>query len=191
MEIDREKIEALIVKQAASEIISDDDIYERVKRDIDARVEALFASRVEAKIGDVIDAAVKDGFERPYRKVDSFGRPTGEPTTISAELERVISGYWNQRVGRDGKPSESTYSSSTRAEWLMAKICAEDFEKSVKQFAINVTAQLKDGFRAELNGTVNRILSDLFHVRSLDDQGKGRPGNSIHPKATEADELLA
>lgn len=184
MELNSEKIEQLIVREAADRIISDDTIYDRVKRDIDARVDKLFADRVEAQIAEVVDAIAREGFDRPFRKVDSFGRSQGEPTTISAELEKLIADYWNMRVGRDGKPKSDNYNTTTRAEWLMAKICGEDFEKEVKQHAVNVTGQLKDAFRLELQATVNRVLSELFHVRSLDDQGKGRTdGSSIHPKA--------
>lgn len=187
MEIDREKIEAAIVREAADQIISDDALYERVKRDIDARVDKLFATKAEEKIAAVIDDVVASGFDRPFQKVDSFGRPTGKPTSISQELERLVGGYWSARVDSHGKPTESSYSSTSRAEWLMAKICAEDFQKEVKQHAVNVTAQLKDGFRRELHETVNKLLSELFHVRSADDQGKDRRDSSIiHPPAKPA-----
>ena len=189
MELDREKIEAAIVREAAQSIISDDDLYERVKRDIDARVDNLFASRVEAKLSEVIDSTIREGFDRQYTKRDSFGRPVGEPTSIRQELERLVGGYWNTRVDRNGKPTTDGYHTTTRAEWLMATICAEDFQKAVKEHAVNVTGQLKDGFRRELHETVNRLLSDLFHVRSLDDQGKNRTDSSvIRPKATPQDE---
>lgn len=179
MELDREKIEAAIVREAAASIVSDDELYERVKRDIDARVDKLFASRVDAKITEAIDGAIRAGLDHSYQKRDNFGRATGEPTTVSAELERMIGGYWNTRVGSDGKPSDSSYNTVTRAEWLMTKICAEDFQKEVKQYAINVTGQLKDGFRRELGETVNRVLSELFHVRSADDQNADRRDSSI------------
>lgn len=184
MELNSEKIEALIVREAAERIISDDDLYERVKRDIDARVDKIFATRVEAKIAETVDRIAQEGFDRPFRKSDGFGRPAGEPTTISKELEALVSGYWNERVGRDGKPKSDNYNTTSRAEWLMTKICAEDFEKEVKQHAVNVTGFLKDAFRAELQETVNRVLADLFRVRSLGDQGKdSRDASIIHPKA--------
>lgn len=184
MQIDQEKIEAAIVREAADNIIHDDAIYERVKRDIDARVEKLFSDRVEKAITDKIDGMVLAGFDAPYTKRDGFGRPLGEPTTISAELERAIQGYWTSRVDKQGKPTDSSYSSTTRAEWLMLQICADDFQKEVKQHVINVAGHLKDGFRLQLNETVNTLLSEMFKVRSLDDQARDRRDNSIiQPKA--------
>lgn len=187
MELNQEKIEALIVTEAAERIISDDTIYDRVKRDIDARVNNLFASRVEAQITATIDDAIRSGFDRPYQKHDGFGKPVGEPTTLGQQLEKRIDSYWNARVDSQGKPTDSTYSTtSTRAEWVMAKICAEDFQKEMKQHAINATGQLKDGLRRELQETVNRMLAELFHVRSADDQGKERRDSSIIHPATKA-----
>lgn len=184
MEIDREKIEAAIVQQAVDQIISDDDLYERVKRDIDARTDKLFATRAAEKINATIDDVITAGFDRPFQKRDAFGGAKGEETTIRAELERIVGGYWNTKVDGQGKPTDSSYNTVTRAEWLMTKICAEDFQKEVKGYAVSVTGALKDGFRRELSETINRLLSELFHVRSLDDQGKGRNDQSIiHPKA--------
>lgn len=184
MEIDREKIAAAIVRQVSEELISDDGMYDRVKKDIDARVNKLFVDRVNSEITAAIDSAVRGGFDRPFQKCDAYGRPVGEPTTIADELAKRIDKYWSERVGTDGKSTDSSYNTVTRAEWLMAKICAEDFQKEIKQHAISVTGALKDGFRRELHETCNRLLSDLFHVRSLDDQGKNRDDMSrIRPPA--------
>ena len=184
MEIDRNKIEAAIVQEAAQNIISDDALYERVKRDVDARVDRLFAERVTVQISTVIDEIVQSGFDRTYQKRDAFGGHAGEPTTIRAELGRIVGSYWTEMVGHDGKAVSSTYNTTTRAEWLMTKICADDFQKEVKQHAINVTGALKDGFRAELQQTVNRLLAELFHVRSTDDQATNRQDSSIiQPKS--------
>lgn len=171
MELNQEKIESAIVREAANKIISDDALYERVKKDIDARVDRLFASRVDAEITAAIDDAIKAGFDREYTKRDSFGRATSHPTTISKELERMIGGYWSQRVDGAGKPTDSTYTTThTRAEWLMGKMCAADFEKEMKQHVVNVGGALKDHLRAELGRTVNSLLSEVFKVNSLGDR---------------------
>lgn len=175
MELNQERIEAAIVEEAASKLISDGDLWNQASRAFEARVAKLWSETVEARIQAAVDDAITKGFERGYCKVDSFGRPVGQPTTIGAELERMIDGYWNTHVGSDGKPTTSHYNNpATRAEWLMTKLCADDFAGRMKDHVINVGGALKDGFRKELNATVNRLLSDVFHVRSLDDQGKGR-----------------
>ena len=42
---------------------------------------------------------------------------------------------------------------------------------------------LKDRLRLELHETVNKLLTQVFHVRTPDDETKDRrDGSSIHPK---------
>ncbi len=179
MELNQERIENGIIAEVAQKMIGDDDLYERVKRAIDVRIDKLWKETAEARIQSEVELAIAAGFEKSYRKVDSFGLADGEPTTIRAELEKLIAGYWNQRVGRDGKPTESTYSTSTRAEWMMTQLVAADFQGEMQNHVVSVGGALKDALRAELHETVNKLLSGVFKVRSLDDQGKKRNDSSI------------
>lgn len=178
MQLDQARIEAAIVSEAVSKFINDDDVYERVKKGIDARIDGLFETRVSELIKSTVEAIAKDGFEREYTKRDGFGRPVGQPTSISKELENLVSGYWQTRVGRDGKPTDSSYSSMSRAEWMMVQICADDFSKEMKQHVVNVGGALKDHFREVLNQHVAGMLSDVFHVKSAGDVARNSPGRS-------------
>lgn len=184
MELNQEKIEAAIVDQAVQNFIRDYDLYERVKKGVEARIDALFASKVKVLVGEAIETAFKEGLERQYIKLNSFGKPDGEPTSISKELERLIAGYWAQQVGKDGKPTDSSYGTVTRAEWMMTHLCADDFGKEMKQHVTNVGGALKDHFREVLNEHVARMLSDVFHVQSAGDRERRNPGrSSIDPPA--------
>lgn len=60
----------------------------------------------------------------------------------------------------------------TRAEYLMTQICAEDFTKSMKDSVLTVTGALKDGLRIQLAKQMDGLLDSLFHIKSLQDQGK-------------------
>lgn len=139
MEINQERIESAIIADVADKIIGDDGIYQRAKTAIDARVDALWKSSVAERLQAAVSDMITSGFEREYQKIDSFGGAKGNPTTIRAELERLIGGYWNERVDQQGKPTASSYSSVTRAEWLMAKMCADDFSKTMNSHIINVS----------------------------------------------------
>lgn len=181
MELNQQRIEDAIIAEVSEKMIGDDQLWGRAKTAFDARVDRLWKDVAEKRIHSEIEAAVIQGFEREYQKVDAFGQKAGEKTTIRAELERMIGGYWNERVGSDGKPSSSSYSTTTRAEWLMTKLCADDFAGAMQQHVVNVGGALKDALRRELGSTVNRLLSDVFKVRSLDDTGKG--SECIEPPA--------
>lgn len=179
MELNQERIENAIVAEVAHKLIGDDALYERVKRAVDVRIETLWKETAEQRIRSEVELAIADGFEKTYRKVDSFGRAEGEPTTIRAELEKLISGYWNQRVDRQGKPTDSSYSSTTRAEWMMLQLVAADFQGEMKQHVINLGGSLKDALRKELHETVNLLLSDVFHVKTLGDKQARSPGRAV------------
>lgn len=185
MQIDQTKIEQSIVEQAVHEFITNDELYTRIRDGINARIDKVFAEKVSLVITEAVERITNEGFERTYRKTDAFGRPVGEPTSISKELEALVSDYWTARVGRDGKPTESSYSSTSRAEWMMAQICADDFSKEMKQHVVNVAGALKDHFRGVLHEHIGSMLSDVFRVNSAGDQAlKNRGGSAIiHPPA--------
>jgi hypothetical protein len=188
MELDRTRIEDAIVREVADKIIGEDDLYSRVKSAVEARIDNHFRTTADAQIQAAIQAAISQGFEHEYSRVDSFGRREGAPTTIRAELEKLIGGYWNTRVDKQGKPSSNTYGAEiTRAEWMMTQLVAADFQGEMKQHVVNLGGALKDKLRAELHETVNRLLSEIFHVRSLDDEAVRRSDRSlISPKQTGA-----
>lgn len=179
MELDQERIENGIIKEAAANIIGNEELYDRVKRAIDLRIDKLWKETAEERIRAEVELAIAAGFEKSYRKVDSFGRVEGEPTTIRAELEKLIADYWNASVDRQGKPSSSYGATTTRAEWMMTQMVAADFQGEMKNHVINLGGALKDALRAELHATVNKLLSDVFKVRSVEDQGLKRHDSSI------------
>ena len=183
MELDQTRIEDAIVREVADRIIGEDDLYNRVKRAVDARIDLHFKTTADAQIQAAIQTAIVSGLEHEYHRIDSFGKREGEPTTIRAELEKAIGGYWNTKVDRQGKPSSGYGADITRAEWMMTQLVAADFQGEMKQHIVNLGGTLKDILRAELHETVSRLLSEVFHVRSADDEAKRRSDSSlIHAK---------
>lgn len=170
--LDDEALRELIAEKVADSFCTDEDIVQRVNRVIEARIDKVFAERAAEAVEQAATRAVTEGLDRVFQKVNRFGQPEGDPTTIRKEMERLVDGYWSQRVDRNGKSTDSTYSTLTRAEYLMAQVCAEDFSAQMRQAAISVTAALKDGFRAQLAKHVDGLLDELFRVKSIQDQGK-------------------
>jgi len=173
MQLDRAKIEAAVVENAVAELLDQNDFHEKITAAINSKIDDAFRQRGEQLINDAIADAVNNGFDREYRTIDQWGQPKGDHTTIRRELDRIVSAFWSARVDpKSGKPTDSSYSSVTRAEWVMMSICADDFSKSMKDAAVNVTGALKDGMRAQLGKHMDDLLDSLFKVRSLQDQGK-------------------
>ena len=101
MELDQARIEAAIVKEAAERIISEDDLFGRIRAAVDVRIDKLFKDQADAQIRAAIDAAITNGFDREYCRVTAWGERDGEPTTIRKELERVISNSTLLRTQRN------------------------------------------------------------------------------------------
>ena len=186
MELNQARIEDAIVREVADKIIDEEELYSRVKNTVDARIDRLFKTSADAQIATAIEAAIARGFEHEYLRVNAFGQQEGEPTTIRRELEKMIAGYWNAIVDRQGKASSNSYgTNTTRAEWMMTQLVAADFKGEMQQHIVNLGGALKDKLRASLHETVNRLLSETFHVNSAEDQAMKTTGRaSLGPKQT-------
>jgi hypothetical protein len=184
MELNIEKIEQAIIDQAVDSLISERGISDLVSTMVTRRIDEIFTSTCEAKIEEAIQLAIKSGFEREYVKVNSFGQESGHPTTLGKELDRMVSTYWETRVDAAGRPADGYSAKMTRAEFVMGKIMAEDFNASIKQMIVNAGGALKDALRVSLNGSVNEALSSVLRVNSLGDQGQKRTGSAcVDPKS--------
>ena len=175
LNISEDDLKKAIVEKATDELLrNDDDLSNMVAKEVKSRLDAIFVNRAQAQIEAAIDAAIQGSFDREYQRITKWGEPDGPKTTIRAELEKTVSNYWSQKVdAKSGKAVDSSWGSNiTRAEYLMTTICAADFSENLKTAATNVTGHLKDGMRNQLAQVMDNILSDLFRVKSLQDQGK-------------------
>lgn len=174
MQIDQEAIQAAIIERASSDILDQWDWRDEARAMVRARIDKAFAEGLDQIVTDTINAAVQAGFDHEYRRIDRFGRPEGPVTTIRRELNDLITNYWQQKVDKAGKPADSAYGTTTRAEYLMVQICGASFSDQVKQEAVNVAATMKDSLREQLRANTDRMLGELFRVRSVCDKEEGR-----------------
>lgn len=174
LNINEEDLKAAIVEKAADEILrQDDDLSAMIRKEVNDRLDKIFVSRAQAQIEEAIAQAVNTSFDREFQRVTTWGEAAGPKTSIRKELEKTIDGYWSAKVdNKTGKPTDSSYAAVTRAEFLMTQLCAQDFSETMKQQALNITGALKDGLRKQMAVQMDAILSELFRVKSLADQGK-------------------
>ncbi len=171
--LDNAAIMEAVVSRLVDEFMrTDDQLYDEVEKRISGKIDTLFLKHVEPRIQQELDRALADVFHKEYQKRTAWGENDGEKTTISKELEKLMSGFWAQTVDKDGKPS--TYAKLTRAEYTMAKVLGDDFNKQTERYLVQAAAWLKDGMRDHLRGEVDKMLANLFHVKSAQDQAEGR-----------------
>ena len=58
MQFDTEEMKVLIVEKASRSFIEDDDLWEMVKKNLDTRVDKLFADRAAYAVSEAVAAAV-------------------------------------------------------------------------------------------------------------------------------------
>lgn len=174
LNINEQELKKSIVENVADQLLrEDEDLSGIVAAEVKKRIDQIFDERVKTQIQAAIDETINGSFEREYHRVNQWGDQEGPSTTLRRELEKTVTAYWNGKVNPgDGKPASSDYNSVTRAQWLMTKICAEDFSKQMQQHVTNVTGALKDGLRNQMAQQMDQMLSGLFSVKSLQDQGK-------------------
>ena len=173
IQIDNDKIMAAVVEKVADEFMrTESDLFAAVEKEINKKIDALFVASVEPRIQAELDKALTDCFHREFQKRTAWGEADGETTTISKELENLMSGYWAETVDEKGKAS--SYSKLTRAEFTMAKVLGHDFHEHTKKYLIQSAAWLKDGMRTHLREEVDKMLANLFHVKSAQDTAEGR-----------------
>jgi len=173
--LDLASVENAVVERAVDRFFDKHyDFGATLKGAVETRLNKLFAEKADAAIATAIETALDDGFNREFVRVTPWGDKQGAPTTIRKELETLISGFWQQKVDKQGKPVTDSYNSITRAEYQMTRIAGEDFIKNLEQHLIGSAAQMKDGLRAELRGRVDTMLGNLFHVKSAQDTAEGR-----------------
>ena len=176
MELNKTTIEEAVIARVTDQVMDDWDWREQASSALATRIDKAFREGVDAMVNEAVAKAVADGFDHEYRKnADVFGKPSGETTTVRAELSKLISTYWTAKVDRYGKPASDGYGEKyTRAEWHMVQIMGEDFAKTMKQEAVNVAAHLKDGLRAQMRAGMDQVLNELFRVKSVQDKAEGR-----------------
>lgn len=173
IEIDNGKILGAVVDKVAEEFMrTEGELFTQVEKRITKSIDALFVKSVEPRIQAVLDQALTDVFHKEYQKRTAWGENDGQTTTITKELEKLMSGFWAETVDEKGKPS--SYAKLTRAEYTMAKVLGEDFNKQTERYLVQSAAWLKDGVRTHLRGEVDKMLGKLFHVKSAQDAAEGR-----------------
>jgi hypothetical protein len=177
MELNTKRIEDGVILEVADRILDEDDIRSMARKAIQGKIDAFWKTTVEENIQEIVNTAIREGFDHEYQRVTSFGEPVGEKTTIKKELEKQIQGYWSEKVDAKGKVETGYYKDKalTRAEWVMSQIVIKDFHAGMEGHIASIGGALKDHLRLSLHETVNEMLSGIFRVKSLDEQRPGGP----------------
>lgn len=153
---DIETIEGAIVTAAAHALLGKYD--QKITLLINAEIQRIIVSGIEEQVRDRVDEMVADAFNSEYPVLNSFGKPTGETTSIIAQVEGMLETIINERVDYNGKKLTDSYGrrdSKTRWEWHVEKIITEMVDREFKRHLESV---VKEAQRAAKERIAEKIL---------------------------------
>jgi len=166
--ITREELLEMAAQKLADMYAENDDLAASVSAKIEDRIKQLFAETITVRIETFLHAEMERLISMEIRPVDIWGKPTGAPTTIRAQLAARAKEFWDTKVDTDGRPS--TYSKTPRHEQLLRKIVGDEFREAMRQNVVNIAAQFKDAVRDDLKAKVDGYLNEFFRVKSRGDK---------------------
>lgn len=125
-----------------------------------------FEEKIETRVDEITNAEVNKLLEKPFQPVNEWGEAKGEKTTVKQIIVNYASGYWDVKIGSDGKPvREGVYHYDnllTRGEAYAQKVVKDIFtsvvEKQVKEIASDLAAKIPETIGSEISKMVVKHL---------------------------------
>ena len=149
--LDLEDIQEQVVSAAALRVA------DRAGRELENKLILKAQAIVDAKVAEVVDKVMNDVFQ----PVDTWGKKTGEPTTIRKMMEKSIEKYWNEKVDSGGKPSN--YSGNMpRAEYFAKNVVAKMVDYNMSSEMKKIIDAGKDKVREAMAKAVTEQLKKIW-----------------------------
>lgn len=145
IEIDASALDAMaraVVTQMVERYAN--SITTQVSKKIDAAVKAAIDAKVTAVIGERADAIIRETLDKPRRKTNAWGNPTGPEVSFGDIIPEIARSYLDERV--DAKGNRESYQSDKsprRADWIIASMVRDPVDKAAKDAAAMITEQAR------------------------------------------------
>ena len=116
----------------------------QVSKKIDAAVKAAIDEKVTAVIGERAAAIIREEIDKPRRKTNAWGNPTGPEVSFGDIIPEIARSYLDERV--DAKGNRDTYQADKlprRADWIIASMVRNPVDKAAKDAAAMITEQAR------------------------------------------------
>ena len=132
-------------------------------------LQAAISDRFDVLIRHAVDAAAKGAIERAMtatrQKTDEFGNPIGEPQTFAGMIGAQVKAWQEETVDSYGKLTrKDSYNSrdvTTRAEWLVKQVGADEFAKLAKDEVAKVKIAAKASIDSAIKNAVATAIAGL------------------------------
>lgn len=120
----------------------------QIQRTVEKRINEAIAKAIDDKINTVIgeraDAIIRDTLDKPRRKTNAWGQPTGPEVSFGEIIPEIASSYLDERVNSKGvREDYQNDKSPRRVDWIIATLVREQVDKAAKDAAGAVTEQAR------------------------------------------------
>ena len=145
----------------------------KMLRKIEEHVEETILKTLTDRVDETISGLIENGMQTHMQPSDQFSNPKGEPITLTEFIAEKASGYLEEKVGRDGKPSTGSYgdAKTTRLNFFLSMAIDSAFEKEVNagvaEIKGTIRAQMKDAAAAWLSKFQAETVSGIEAAKAL------------------------
>lgn len=119
-------------------------IQRTVEKRINEAIEKAIDDKINTVIGERADAIIRDTLDKPRRKTNAWGQPTGPEVSFGEIIPEITSSYLHERVNSKGvREDYQNDKSPRRVDWIIATLVREQVDKAAKDAAGAVTEQAR------------------------------------------------
>lgn len=149
--IDVDELRQQVIEDAAGRIAN--DVMRSSKNEIVDKARKLVEAEISERITEIADSALNKSFQ----PVNTWGEPTGEPTTVRDELAKKMETWWNERVDNSGNKTD--YHGTPRAQYLCEKLMKDLVDSELRQEMRVLVNDGKQRIKAKMAETVASVIS--------------------------------
>lgn len=119
-------------------------IQRTVEKRINEAIEKAIDDKINTVIGERADAIIRDTLDKPRRKTNAWGQPTGPEVSFGEIIPGIARSYLDERVNSKGvREDYQNDKSPRRVDWIIATLVREQVDKAAKDAAGAVTEQAR------------------------------------------------
>lgn len=113
---------------------------------------------LQDRINDIINRETEKIFNSPFQRVDSWGKPIGDPISVRDMIKEITTKYWDTAVNDKGEPVSSYGQRVSRAEYYAGKVMREYYNKQLVGEVEKMAAELRDKIPETISSEISKSV---------------------------------
>lgn len=159
MNIEQSKIEQAVINQAAASIVEHFECETEIVKVVEEKIQKLVIQKVNEQLDAIIQKLIED-ISMPT--TNFFGEIKKAPITLREFIDGRINDYLRQQVDRDGKVTDSTWSTKEpRIHWLVTQAMGQQVKVSVENAAVAIKQEISTVISTQVKDSIDEMIGRL------------------------------